>query len=131
MPNEMIVELRFPRWPDRRRWAFAEFSRRRGDFAMAGVAVVLEEDAAEACVDARLVVFGVGDKATRLRKVETALIGRKVNADVISTIGANAVHEAEAQSDIHASARYRQTLTGLLIRQSLRHAVGLPSTEAF
>jgi carbon-monoxide dehydrogenase medium subunit len=37
--DELITELRLPFWPAARRWSFLEFSRRRGDFALAGVAL--------------------------------------------------------------------------------------------
>src|SRR5438128_5624583 len=33
-PDELITELRLPVWPAARRWAFREFARRRGDFAL-------------------------------------------------------------------------------------------------
>src|SRR5215208_608744 len=35
-PDEIITELHLPAWPVARRWAFEEFSRRQGDFALAG-----------------------------------------------------------------------------------------------
>src|ERR1700691_2675983 len=38
-PDQIITEIRFPHWPARRRFGFAEFARRRGDFALAGDAV--------------------------------------------------------------------------------------------
>src|SRR6516162_166277 len=37
--DEIITEIRLPAWPAKRRWAFKEFARRRGDFAMAGTAL--------------------------------------------------------------------------------------------
>ncbi len=39
--DEMIVSMRLPAWKSGRCWAFEEFARRRGDFALAGVALVL------------------------------------------------------------------------------------------
>src|SRR6185437_11708889 len=38
-PDELIVEVRLPPWNPNRRWAFMEFARRRGDFAIAGIAL--------------------------------------------------------------------------------------------
>src|SRR5712691_4786324 len=43
-PDEIIVEVRLPKWPARRRWGFQEFARRRGDFAMAAAAVFYDLD---------------------------------------------------------------------------------------
>src|ERR1700736_1611974 len=44
LPDEIITELRLPPWPSERRWAFREFARRQGDFALAGVALYYDED---------------------------------------------------------------------------------------
>src|SRR4051812_33755911 len=38
-PDEIITEVHLPAWPAARRYGFQEFARRRGDFAMAGVAL--------------------------------------------------------------------------------------------
>ncbi len=38
-PSEIVVAMRLPRWPRQRHYGFEEFARRRGDFALAGVAV--------------------------------------------------------------------------------------------
>src|SRR5207244_4498921 len=42
--DEIITEIRLPAWPAGRRWGFQEFSRRRGDFAMAAAAVFYDQD---------------------------------------------------------------------------------------
>src|SRR5262249_14427906 len=42
--NEILCRVRLPAWPPRRRWAFEEFSRRKGDFALAGALVFYDVD---------------------------------------------------------------------------------------
>ena len=44
-PDEIIVEIRLPRWPTGRRWGFEEFARRRGDFALGAAALFYDPDA--------------------------------------------------------------------------------------
>src|SRR5436853_1751887 len=44
--DEIIVEARLPAWPAKRRWGFEELARRRGDFALAGIAAFYDVDAA-------------------------------------------------------------------------------------
>ena len=44
-PDEIITELHLPYWPADRRWAFREFARREGDFALAGILLFYDEDA--------------------------------------------------------------------------------------
>ena len=43
-PDEILTEVHLPAWPAARRWAFMEFARRKGDFAMAGVALYYDLD---------------------------------------------------------------------------------------
>jgi carbon-monoxide dehydrogenase medium subunit len=129
-PDEMIVALQFPAWPPRRRWAFEEFARRKGDFAIVGAIALIDEDDAETCTEARLVVFGAGDKAMRLRRSERVLQGRKLTSNVISAAATEATKEIDARSDIHATAEYRTALTGSLLKRCLGRAAGVSDFEA-
>ena len=45
-PDEIIVEIRLPAWPQPGAGDFQEFARRRGDFAMAAAAVFYDQDEA-------------------------------------------------------------------------------------
>lgn len=42
--DEIVVGMRLPPWPQARRWAFEEISRRRGDFTIAGIALYFDQD---------------------------------------------------------------------------------------
>ena len=60
-PEELLAEVRLPPWPEGARWGFREFARRRGDFALAGVACRFETDGAGGgCRSVRIGLFGVG-----------------------------------------------------------------------
>ena len=78
-PDEIIVEVRLPPWPARRRWGFQEFARRRGDFAMAAAAVFYDEDANGKARNAHVGAIGVGDRPLRLagRRRPQRAIGRR------------------------------------------------------
>ena len=56
--DELIVEIRLPAWPANRRWAFEEFALRRGDFAIAGVAVFYDQDASGRAINSHMGVIG-------------------------------------------------------------------------
>src|SRR6202023_3162159 len=60
--DEIIVDVRLPAWPAQRRWGFREFSRRRGDFAMAAAAVFYDVDDAGTAHNAHIGAIGVGDR---------------------------------------------------------------------
>ena len=74
-PDEIITEVQLPAWPASRRCGFQEFARRRGDFAMAGVALFYDPDAGGKAGNAHVGVIGVGDRPRRLAKAEAAING--------------------------------------------------------
>jgi aerobic carbon-monoxide dehydrogenase medium subunit len=121
--DEILTEVVFPPWPGERRWAFQEFARRRGDFAMAGVAVFFDLDDDRRAVDAHVGVIGAMSKPCRLASVEDLLNGRRIDGELIEQARRIAAHSVvEPLQDIHASADYRQSLVGTLTARVLRKA---------
>src|SRR5262249_42753754 len=60
--DEIITEIKLPAWPAKRRFGFREFSRRRGDFAMAAAAVFYDQDAGGKAANAHVGIIGLGDR---------------------------------------------------------------------
>jgi carbon-monoxide dehydrogenase medium subunit len=75
--GELILQARVPAQPRNRAYAFAELSRRQGDFAIAGVAA-LASLAERRITAARLVYFGCADYAKAAQHVAAAVIGRSL-----------------------------------------------------
>ena len=124
-PDEIIVEVRLPAWPARRRWGFREFSRRRGDFALAGVALFYDEDEDGKAANAHAGAIGVGDTPVRLTAAEAALNGRTVDDAAIADAARAASAEVDPQDDIHAPAAYRRSLVGTMTERALKAAVAI------
>jgi aerobic carbon-monoxide dehydrogenase medium subunit len=120
--DEIIVEIRLPAWPSGRRWAFKEFARRRGDFAMAGTALFYDPDAGGKAHNAHVGAIGVGDRPQRLAAAEAEIDGRVVDVAVSERAGAAASAAVTPQTDIHASAAYRKALLGTLVERALQSA---------
>ena len=120
--DELIVEIRLPAWPAKRRWAFEEFALRRGDFALAGIAAFYDEDAAGRAVNAHIGIIGACNRPHRLPNAEAALNGKAVDADVIRSAAAAAMAEIDPPGDLHASAAYRRSLAGTLLERALARA---------
>jgi carbon-monoxide dehydrogenase medium subunit len=120
--DEIIVDVRLPAWRAGRRWGFQEFARRRGDFALAGVALYYDLDAKGRAANAHVGVFGVGDRPQRLATVEAAVNGRAVDEATIERAAEAASAAVDPQDDIHASAAYRRALTGTLTERALNSA---------
>lgn len=122
-PDEILVAVRFPRWPADRRWAFEEFAVRQGDFALAGiVAIVDEREGRRTC---RLVCFGVGPRQSRLSGAEQVIDAGGLTRASIGRASREAAQEVDAQDDIHAPADYRRALVEELTHRALCEIAGI------
>jgi CO/xanthine dehydrogenase FAD-binding subunit len=119
--DEMVLEASIPETPPGAGFSFTEFSRRFGDFAIVGVAVLLVRDQ-EKIADARIALTGVGDKPWREFSVERMLVGQKPSADLFRKIGVEIAARLSPGSDIHASESYRRSLARVLTRRALTDA---------
>ncbi len=101
--------------------AFAEISRREGDFALAGVAAQITF--ADGKVgEARIAGCGIGPAPMRIAEAEAALLGSTADAAAIAA-GARAVAEAaDPHGDVHASADYRRKLAGAIAARAIATA---------
>ncbi len=117
--DEIIVDIRLPAWPAQRRWGFQEFSRRRGDFAMAAAAVFYDVDASGKARNAHIGAIGVGDRPVRLTAAEAEVNGKMVDPAVAERACAAASAAVDPQDDIHASGAYRKSLIGTMVERAL------------
>ena len=123
--DEIITEISLPPWPAQRRWGFREFSRRRGDFAMAAAAVFFDVDDAGRASNAHIGAIGVGDRPVRLPTAEAEVNGNVVDVAVSERAGRAASASVNPQSDIHASSAYRKSLIGTMVERALQSAASV------
>ena len=103
-PGELLTTIEIPAAdnhnPARRGWAFQEFSRRHGDFALAGAAAVVDLDTRGRCSNVRVVLFSLGDRPMLASHAANALIGHAPTADSIrSAADAAATSDASTAAD--------------------------------
>jgi CO/xanthine dehydrogenase FAD-binding subunit len=120
--DELIVSATFPALPAGAGHAFAEFARRKGDYAVAAVGAIVERDAGGAVSAARLAACGVGSRPVRLVEVETALAGKKLTDDDIEQAARLAGGVVSAPDDANATTEYRRHLLAGLTRRAIREA---------
>ena len=125
-PLEIITEVRFPATPPQAGHAVEEFARRKGDFAIAAVAVMLTRDG-ERCTKARLATAGVGPASIRLRDAEAVLERQGLGEAAIEEAADKAAAQVDPISDLNGSAEYRRHLTGVLTGRAILRAIG-PAT---
>jgi aerobic carbon-monoxide dehydrogenase medium subunit len=121
-PDEIITEVRFPVWPVRRHFGFCEFMRRRGDFALAGVALFYDEAGDGKVRNTHVGTIGVADRPLRLEPVERALNGNTLDDATIAKAEAAAAAAVNPADDIHATGAYRKALIGVMVERALRSA---------
>ena len=121
--DELIVEVRLPSWPAARRWAFEEFARRRGDFAVAGVAVFYDIDSSGLAANAHVGVIGACNRPHRLAQAEAALNGKVVDEMAILAAAKAASAAVDPPEDMHASAAYRRALVETLLDRALKRTL--------
>jgi aerobic carbon-monoxide dehydrogenase medium subunit len=122
-PNEILTEIKLPPWPPGRRWAFLEFALRRGDFAIAGVALHYDLVGGK-IADIHIGAIGVSDRPLRLHAVEAVLNGQKLGDVAIENAAKTARESVDPPSDIHAPAEYRRALLTTLLVRALRRSAG-------
>jgi carbon-monoxide dehydrogenase medium subunit len=117
--DEILAEVRFPPQPPGAGWAFAEVARRHGDFALVGVAVLVQADADQQVADARIVFTGVSHGPLRIAAAEQALTGRRPIRAAAAEIRRLVEASVEPDADIHASSRYRRHVAGVLAERAM------------
>ena len=120
--DEIITEVRFPAMAPDCGYAIEEFARRKGDFAIAAIAVMLLRDG-ERCTAARLATAGVGPVPVRLREAEAILEAGGLGEDAVAAAADKAAESVEPMSDHNASADYRRHLTAVLTRRAVLKAI--------
>lgn len=116
-PGEVLVRVEIPLCDPDSRFHFSEFSRRSGDYAMAGLAAGIIRSAT-AVAEMRLVFFGCGDKPVRARAAERA--GPGIGAgDRYAALRAALEQDLDPQSDSNASAATRLHLAAVLADRAL------------
>jgi CO/xanthine dehydrogenase FAD-binding subunit len=121
-PLEIITEVRFPAMSPQAGHAVEEFARRKGDFAIAAVAVMLTRDG-ERCTKARLATAGVGPASIRLRDAEAVLEQQGLGEAAIAEAADKAAAQVDPISDLNGSAEYRRHLTGVLTGRAVLRAI--------
>jgi carbon-monoxide dehydrogenase medium subunit len=119
--NEVLVGLSWDVWDAPHGYAFLEFARRRGDFAIAGVACLLALDQSQSVVRSSISLIGIANAPVRVTAAEGLLKGSPVTEQSIEAASAEA-SKIEANGDLFASGSYRQHLAGVLTKRALKLA---------
>ena len=115
--TEIITAVELPKSTNGTGWGFEEFSQRRGDFAVAGVAAIITKDG-DVLSDVRIAVFGAHNTPLRAVRAEQAMRESGIEA-AVDTLRL----EIDPSGDLRGSVDYRRHLAGVLCKRALHDAM--------
>jgi CO/xanthine dehydrogenase FAD-binding subunit len=121
-PDEMLVEIELPLPKPRTGCCFMEIARRRGDFAIVGVAAMMTIGERDECADIRLAFCGVGETPVDASSAANGLVGRAPSDDAIRDVAAIVQTMIEPSGSVHAIADYQRHIAGVLTERALKTA---------
>jgi CO/xanthine dehydrogenase FAD-binding subunit len=125
--DEVLTGVRFPSWNGRSGFSAHEFSRRHGDFAIAGalVAVQLDDsDGQDRVSRCAIGLLGLGSTPRRATAAEAAVIGKPVGELVAEEIGRAAmIGLDDVPTDLQGSASYRTKVGATMAARAWTQAV--------
>jgi len=117
-PGEIVAACEIQPASAAMRYAFDELARRRGDFAIVGLAAAARMSAGK-IEQVRLVFFGAGNVPIRARAAESSLAGRRLDDAAVAAAQAALEGELHPTGDLYHGAATKQHLAGVLLRRVL------------
>lgn len=121
-PDEMLMEADLPVARPHSGSCFLEVARRRGDFALIGVACTVWLSADGRCTDARIALCNAGETPVLAAEAGRTLVGEQIAAPQIAAAAALVQRSIEPAGSIHASKEFQRHLAGVLTGRALTQA---------
>ena len=118
--QEVVTEVRVPKLGANTGWSYKKFSRRSQDWAMVGVAAVVERSNGS-IGSARIALTAMGATPIRATSVEQALSGASL--DAVAEAAQSADEGTNPASDAAASAEFRRHLARVWTKRAVEEAL--------
>jgi CO/xanthine dehydrogenase FAD-binding subunit len=119
----MLTEVRFPWIAPQAGYAFMEYVRRSGDYALVGAAAVVTPTLDDYCMSAHIAYLGIAGFPIRVREIENMLVGTRLEDRTLNDAAELArTFVSDDMSDVHATVDYRRALTAELTKRVLKAA---------
>ncbi len=118
-PDEILVDVTFPRWDGRCGFAVREHARRHGDFAIAGAVAGVSLGEGDRVERAAVAMFGVSSTPVRVRQLDAEVIGRparECDPEQIGALAASGIHDVV--SDMSGSASHRRRVGAAMVSRA-------------
>ena len=124
MPNEIVTEVILRATPENLGYSFLEVARRKGDYAMMGVAALVSLDEDSKCTHAKLVYLNAGDGTVVAHEAANMLVGEELSEDAFVAAADKASNEEiDPMGNVHASEDFQRHLARVLTQRALKQAL--------
>ena len=121
-PGEILTSIELGAWPQGHGFAFEEFARRHGDFAITAVGCLVTLETNGTIHKTALCLSGTGPAPIRVAKAEHLLSGQAPSHEAFRAAAIEA-EAFDAMSDAYVTGAYRKHLARILTYRALARAV--------
>ena len=126
-PDELLTAIDVPAAVAGEGSAFDEVARRRGDYALAGVAARVRLDSGGVCDEAAISLVNGGSTPCLMEEAAEALVGSEPTPEAVASAAAVCAETSDPAADMHASEAYRRhlirVLTGRVVSRAAERAL--------
>src|SRR5438876_1902688 len=122
-PDEILTQIRIPKPAPRSGCTYLKLERKVGDFAIAGVAVMIVLDASGKVASAGIGLTNAGPTAIRAGRAEDVLTGQMPDDKTIAEAASRAAAAAQPVSDLRGPAEYKKDVFRVLTLRAIVKAI--------
>lgn len=120
--QEVLTAIRVPKFAPGTGWSYLKFHRRALDWAIVGVAAVVERNNGQ-IARAAVGLTNMGSTPLRASSVEEALTGSEASDQAIAEAAEHSPEGTDPVTDTNASTEYRTELSKVLVRRAIQQAL--------
>ena len=121
-PDEMLVGVELPLPHLRSGSCFMELARRRGDFAIVGIATMITLGERDECTEVRLAFCGVGETPIDASSAADTVVGQALTEEAVREIAESIQAKIDPGGSVHATASYQRHIAAVLTERALQTA---------
>lgn len=119
---EIVTRINLPLLPEKTGMAFLKVGRVNQDIAVTNAAALLVMEKG-VCRKCRLAVGAVAPVPLRLKGVEAAIEGHKIDHELLGRVGSMVEQEVSPITDVRSTEEYRRVVTGVMVKRAIRQAL--------
>src|SRR3954470_22403744 len=128
-PDEIVTEVRVPKYAGPSGGTYLKLERKVGDYATVGVATHLTLDGSGRIAAAGIALTAVGPTNVKAVDAEQVLVGAEPGAEVFREAGRLAAAAADPHDDVRGSADYKRHVVDVFVQRGLQTAVDIATSS--